>query len=93
MSSARARALSFQLTRWRSGAQHRRTMEIHGLTRRENDVVTGVISGLSNRMIAMQLGISPRTVEAYRAQAMRKLGARSVAELVHIAMRERPGDG
>jgi two-component system response regulator FixJ len=68
-----------------------RVTRIPGLTQREHEVVTGVVGGSSNRIIGMQLGISPRTVEVYRAQAMRKLGARSVAELIHIVMRQRPG--
>ncbi len=68
----------------------KRVTRIPGLTQREHEVVTGVLAGFSNRIIGMQLGISPRTVEVYRAQAMRKLGARSVADLIHIVMRERP---
>ena len=39
---------------------------------------------MPNKVIAAELGISPRTVEVYRAQGMRKTGARSVAELVRL---------
>ena len=63
-----------------------RQRRIAGLTRREHDVASRVVAGLPNKVIAMELGISPRTVEVYRAQGMRKTGARSVAELVKLFM-------
>ena len=60
---------------------------ISGLTRREREVVARVASGLPNKVIAMELGLSPRTVEVYRAQAMRKTGAKSLAELVQLVVK------
>lgn len=57
-----------------------------GLTRRELQVVTRVAAGLPNKLIALELGISPRTVEVYRAQGMRKTGVRSLAELVQLVV-------
>jgi two-component system, LuxR family, response regulator FixJ len=61
-----------------------RQRRLAGLTRREHDVASRVVAGLPNKVIAAELGISPRTVEVYRAQGMRKTGARSVAELVRL---------
>lgn len=61
------------------------------LTKREHEVAMGVAAGLPNKVIAAQLGISPRTVEVYRAKAMSKTGARSVAELVQLMMRPQGG--
>ncbi len=61
-----------------------RQRRLAGLTRREHDVASRVVAGMPNKVIAAELGISPRTVEVYRAQGMRKTGARSVAELVRL---------
>jgi len=59
-----------------------------GLTQREHQVALRVAAGQPNKVIAAELGISPRTVEVYRAKAMSKTGARSVADLVHLVMRQ-----
>jgi two-component system response regulator FixJ len=56
------------------------------LTPRERDVLVGVVAGKANKVIAHDLGISPRTVEIYRANLMSKTSARSVAELMRIAV-------
>ena len=58
------------------------------LTQREHQVALRVAAGLANKVIAAELGISPRTVEVYRAKAMSKTGARSVADLVQLVMRQ-----
>lgn len=52
------------------------------LTPRETEVMQRVVSGQSNKVIAMDLGVSPRTVELHRSRVMRKLGMRSLAALV-----------
>ena len=62
---------------------------IASLTTREHQVAMRVAAGLPNKIIASELGISPRTVEVYRAKAMSKTGSRSTAELVQLVMRER----
>jgi DNA-binding NarL/FixJ family response regulator len=59
------------------------------LTIREEEVVRHVAQGLSSKQIAEQLGISPRTAEAHRANAMRKLGARTQMDLVRYAVLHR----
>ncbi len=56
------------------------------LSGREREVLHGVLAGKLNKTIAFELGISPRTVEVYRANVMSKTGAHSLSELVRIAM-------
>lgn len=61
------------------------------LTQREREVITLVLDGLPNKLVARQLGISHRTVEIHRARAMSKLGASSPAELIRrILLTGRP---
>jgi two-component system response regulator FixJ len=56
------------------------------LTEREREVLSGVVAGLANKTIAFELDISPRTVEVHRANVMAKMEARSLPELVRMAM-------
>jgi two-component system, LuxR family, response regulator FixJ len=56
------------------------------LTPRERDVLDGLVAGHPNKVIAFNLEISPRTVEIYRANAMTKMNAGSLSELVRIAL-------
>jgi two-component system response regulator FixJ len=57
------------------------------LSPRERQVMDGLVAGLSNKLIARDYGISPRTIEVYRANVMTKMQAGSVSELVRLAMR------
>lgn len=57
-----------------------------GLTGREREVLRGIARGLTNKDIATELGISPRTVETHRESLMRKLGIRHVAGLTKLAL-------
>jgi two-component system, LuxR family, response regulator FixJ len=57
------------------------------LTPRERDVLEGLVAGNPNKTIAYDLGISPRTVEIYRANVMTKMKSGSLSELVRIALR------
>ncbi len=66
---------------------HRPAASLDGLSPREREVVERVAAGRHNKDIARDLGLSPRTVEAHRAQAMRKLGAGTTAELVALVLR------
>jgi two-component system response regulator FixJ len=59
---------------------------LESLSEREVQVLKGVVQGQANKTIAFELGISPRTVEVYRANLMSKMGARSLAELVRQVM-------
>jgi two-component system, LuxR family, response regulator FixJ len=56
------------------------------LSNRERDVLQGLVSGLANKQIAFNLGISPRTVEIYRANLMTKMEASSLSDLVRMAL-------
>ena len=56
------------------------------LTAREKDVFDAVVAGDSNKSAALKLGISPRTVEIYRANVMEKMRARSLSDLVRMAL-------
>jgi two-component system response regulator FixJ len=56
------------------------------LSGREKDVLRGVVAGKMNKVIAYELGISPRTVEVYRANVMSKTQANGLSELVRIAL-------
>ncbi|EIZ78687.1 response regulator receiver protein [Novosphingobium sp. Rr 2-17] len=58
---------------------------IASLSARERDVLTGLIEGRANKVIAYDLNLSPRTVEIYRANLMDKLNVRSLSEALRIA--------
>ena len=60
--------------------------KISGLSNRERDVLAGLVAGRANKQIAYDLGISPRTVEIYRANLMNKMEAASLSELVRMAL-------
>lgn len=57
------------------------------LSPRERQVMEGLVAGLSNKMIARDYDISPRTVEVYRANVMTKMQAGNISELVRLAIR------
>ena len=61
-----------------------------GLTLRERQVVEMVVEGNPNKQIAYVLGISQRTVETHRATAMKKVGARTLSELIHLTITGSP---
>lgn len=67
--------------------QHQEAAEKIGrLTRRERQVMELLVQGHQNRVIAENLGISPRTVEIHRARVMEKLEAQSLSDVVRIAL-------
>ncbi|MEE4205146.1 MAG: LuxR C-terminal-related transcriptional regulator [Erythrobacter sp.] len=72
------------------GAQRRRMIEardrIASLSQREREVLDWLAEGSSNKVIARELDISPRTVEIHRANMMTKLGARHAAEAVRLKL-------
>jgi two-component system response regulator FixJ len=67
------------------------------LSNRERQVLEGLVAGKANKVIAFDLGISPRTVEIYRANLMTKMAANSLSDLVRMAMTagilDTPGKG
>jgi DNA-binding CsgD family transcriptional regulator len=79
--------LTLEMVRNSSGLSSLRdviAMRIDKLTERECQVLRLVVNGNSNKQIAKILGLGQRTVEAHRARVMRKLGARSLAELIRL---------
>jgi len=60
--------------------------KLAALSNRERDVLQGLVRGLANKQIAFDLGISPRTVEIYRANLMTKMQASSLSDLVRMAL-------
>ena len=59
---------------------------IEALSGRERQVLEGLVAGHPNKIIAFDLGISPRTVEIYRANLMTKMHAASLSDLVRMAL-------
>jgi two-component system response regulator FixJ len=60
--------------------------KVESLSARERQVLSGLVAGHPNKVIAHRLQISPRTVEIYRARLMEKMQARSLPELVRMAV-------
>jgi two-component system response regulator FixJ len=59
---------------------------LNSLSKREREVLEGLVAGHPNKTIAYDLGISPRTVEIYRANVMTKMQAGSLSDLVRMAL-------
>jgi len=60
------------------------------LTAREHEIMNVLVTGNTNKEIARELNISPRTVEVHRANIMRKLEANNLSDLVRLALRASP---
>ncbi|WP_159822789.1 response regulator transcription factor [Colwellia sp. 20A7] len=61
--------------------------KFESLSKRELDVLERVTSGVMNKVIAAELGISERTVEVHRSHVMDKLGVKTLAELVRVKVK------
>ena len=73
----------------REDMEEQRAIEerIHSLTRRERQVMEMVVEGKANKVIAIDLGLSQRTVEVHRANVMEKMRAKTLADLVRMVSR------
>lgn len=69
-----------------SAAAELYTAVLRTLTRRQRDVLAGLLEGLSNKLIGHRLGLSIRTVEAYRAAIMDRTRVKSLSELIRISV-------
>jgi two-component system response regulator FixJ len=74
----------------RFGRRHEIEERLASLSQRERQVLDGLVAGLPNKTIAHDLGISPRTVEVYRANVMTKMQAGSLSELVRMVLLVQP---
>lgn len=69
--------------------RHEILRRIDSLTEREREVMEQVVSGKANKVVAIDLNVSQRTVEIHRANVMDKMKARSLAQLVRYVMKAR----
>jgi two-component system response regulator FixJ len=75
----------------KGGASHEQAHQdiaerVSRLSSREKEVMRSLVKGNPNKVVAFELGISPRTVEIHRAHVMTKMQAQSLADLVRMAM-------
>ncbi len=85
-------AISSALARYRSVRAERQTRDelmrrYETLSRREKQVMQGVVDGRPNKLIADEFGLHEQTIKQHRGAVMRKMGADSLAELVRMASR------
>lgn len=66
--------------------------KLKSLTNREIQILDAVVSGKANKVIAVELHLSQRTVEIHRAHVMEKMGVKSLAELVKIVIDASPSE-
>ncbi|MEJ2138593.1 MAG: response regulator transcription factor [Gammaproteobacteria bacterium] len=82
-----SQALSLNQEEHENAAHARQVLDCYNdLTPREKEVMHCVVKGQANKVIAMDLDVSQRTVEIHRARVMEKMKARSLADLVRMAM-------
>jgi two-component system response regulator FixJ len=81
------RAIAKDIEQRQSLGEHERIKtHLQSLTAREREVLDLMIQGKQNKVIAQDLGVSPRTVEIHRARVMEKMDAQSVAQLVRMML-------
>jgi two-component system response regulator FixJ len=76
----------------RSDEEAQVAARLASLSERERQVLDGLVAGNANKTIAYELGISPRTVEVYRANLMTKMQAKSLSELIRMTLATRTAD-
>ncbi|HEX9955550.1 MAG TPA: response regulator [Allosphingosinicella sp.] len=81
------RALAISLERHQREARHGRALtRLRGLSPRENQILRGVVAGMTNKEIARRFDISHRTVEMHRANMMRDLECESLTDVIRLAI-------
>jgi FixJ family two-component response regulator len=90
LEAIRAAAGRLELERSESGELAELRARAQGLSERQRQVMELAVDGLSNKEIALRLGISPRTVEIHRAWMMERMGAKNLAELVRMGLQLKP---
>jgi two-component system response regulator FixJ len=70
----------------RDGEAAQAAQRVGALSRRERQVLDGLVAGRPNKVIAYDLGISVRTVEVHRARMLERLGTRHTAEAIRLAV-------
>lgn len=87
MLTALRRALDISRNHAEEAAERRDIAQrLARLSTRERQVLDGLVAGQANKVVAQNLGISPRTVEVYRANLMAKMQASSLSELVRMTL-------
>ena len=86
LASVRSALDTLQKDRTRESERNEIESRLAGLSSREREVLEGLVAGQANKQIAHALGISPRTIEIYRANLMTKMRAASLSDLVRMAM-------
>ena len=87
MLSALRRALDLSRDQSEAASELREiSQRLARLSTRERQVLDGLVAGQANKVVAQNLGISPRTVEVYRANLMTKMQASSLSELVRMTL-------
>jgi two-component system response regulator FixJ len=86
LSAVRAALRRISETSNKEEQRHDIVARVETLSVREREVLQGLIAGQPNKVIAFDLGISPRTVEVYRANVMTKMRAASLSDLVRMAL-------
>ena len=89
LSTIRSAIKRSEMTLRREMELHRLRADYESLSRREREVMAGVASGLLNKEVGTELGISEITVKVHRGSVMRKMNAASFAHLVNMASRLR----
>jgi FixJ family two-component response regulator len=85
LSAVRVAITKDHATRRHSDKVHLLQMRFSTLTLREREILNHVVTGKLNKQIAFDLQITEKTVKTHRSRAMRKMGAKTLAELVHFA--------
>ena len=86
ISSVQAALAKYAMSGRDEGRKAEVVAKLASLSQRERQVLDGLVAGNPNKTIAYDLGISPRTVEVYRANVMNKMGAASLSDLVRMTI-------